>query len=65
MNSEDRMTIKTRRRYTERFKVEAVRVVRDSARPVAQVARYIERCSGAQLTFVFSRGTRLNRNAKA
>jgi transposase len=28
-----------RRRYTEEFKVEAVRLVRDSARPVAQVAR--------------------------
>ena len=28
-----------RRRYTEDFKQEAVRLVRDSARPVAQVAR--------------------------
>lgn len=28
-----------RRRYTEEFKLEAVRLVRDSARPVAQVAR--------------------------
>jgi transposase len=33
------MTTKTRRRYTEEFKVEAVGLVRDSARPVAQVAR--------------------------
>lgn len=33
------MTIKTRRRYTDEFKAEAVRLVRDSARPVAQVAR--------------------------
>ncbi|MFO0697786.1 MAG: transposase [Nitrospira sp.] len=33
------MTIKTRRRYTEKFKAEAVRLIRDSARPVAQVAR--------------------------
>lgn len=28
-----------RRRYTEEFKLEAVRLVRESARPVAQVAR--------------------------
>jgi len=28
-----------RRRYTEAFKLEAVPLVRDSARPVAQVAR--------------------------
>ena len=28
-----------RRRYTETFKQEAVRLVRESARPVAQVAR--------------------------
>ena len=39
MKSEDRMNIKTRRQYTEEFKTEAVRLVRDSARPVAQVAR--------------------------
>ena len=39
MNSEDSMTTKTRRRYTEEFKVEAVRLIRDSAQPVAQVAR--------------------------
>lgn len=39
MKSEDGMTTKTRRRYTEEFKAEAVRLVRDSARPVAQVAR--------------------------
>ena len=39
MKSEDRMTTKTRRRYTDDFKAEAVRLVRDSAQPVAQVAR--------------------------
>ncbi|QOJ34956.1 MAG: transposase [Nitrospira sp.] len=33
------MTTKTRRRYTEEFKAEAVRLVRDSAQPVAHVAR--------------------------
>ena len=30
---------KTRQQYTEEFKTEAVRLVRDLARPVAQVAR--------------------------
>jgi len=39
MKLEDCMSTKTRRQYTEEFKVEAVRLVRDSARPVAQVAR--------------------------
>jgi transposase len=39
MQSEDCMITKTRRRYTEEFKEEAVRLIRDSARPVAQVAR--------------------------
>ena len=39
MKSEERMSPKTRRRYTEDFKHEAVRLVRESARPVAQVAR--------------------------
>ena len=39
MKLEDRMSTKTRRQYTEEFKTEAVRLVRDSARPVAQVAR--------------------------
>lgn len=39
MKAEDRMITKTRRRSTEEFKDEAVRLVRDSARPVAQVAR--------------------------
>src|SRR4029078_919451 len=33
------MSTKTRRQYTEEFKTEAVRLVRDSARPIAQVAR--------------------------
>lgn len=39
MKSEERMSTKTRRRYMEDFKQEAVRLVRESARPVAQVAR--------------------------
>lgn len=39
MKSEDSMTTKTRRRYTEEFKAEAVRLIRDSAQPVAHVAR--------------------------
>jgi transposase len=39
MKSEDSMTTKTRRRYTDEFKAEAVRLARDSAQPVAQVAR--------------------------
>ncbi|BFU89959.1 MAG: transposase [Nitrospira sp.] len=39
MKVEDGMSTKTRRQYTEEFKAEAVRLVRDSARPVAQVAR--------------------------
>jgi len=33
------MSAGTRRRYTEAFKLEAVRLVRESAHPVAQVAR--------------------------
>ena len=33
------MAALTRRQYPEEFKQEAVRLVRDSARPVAQVAR--------------------------
>ena len=39
MKLEDGMITKTRRRYTETFKDEAVRLMRDSAQPVAQVAR--------------------------
>ena len=39
MKSEDPMHTKTRRRYTEDFKHEAVRLVRESGQPVAQVAR--------------------------
>lgn len=39
MKLEDCMSTKTRRQYTEEFKAEAVWLVRDSARPVAQVAR--------------------------
>jgi transposase len=37
--SEDSMSAKTRRSYTEAFKEEAVRLVRESGHPVAQVAR--------------------------
>ena len=33
------MPARTRRRYTEEFKKEAVRLVRESAHPVVQVAR--------------------------
>lgn len=39
MKSEGSMTTETRRQYTEAFKEEAVRLVRESAQPVAQVAR--------------------------
>ena len=39
MKSEVLMTEVRRRRYTEEFKLEAVRLVRESARPTAQVAR--------------------------
>jgi transposase len=39
MKSEDRMITKTRRRYTDEFRAEAVRLRRDLAQPVAQVAR--------------------------
>jgi transposase len=39
VKSEVSMSAGTRRRYTEDFKREAVRLVRESAHPVAQVAR--------------------------
>ncbi|WHZ21192.1 MAG: hypothetical protein OJF47_000304 [Nitrospira sp.] len=39
MQSEDSMNTKPRRSYTEAFKEEAVRLVRESGHPVAQVAR--------------------------
>ena len=39
MKWEGSMTTQTRQRYTEEFKAEAVRLIRDSARPVAHVAR--------------------------
>lgn len=39
MKLEDCMSPKTRRQYTEEFKAEAVRLVRDTARPVAQSYR--------------------------
>ena len=39
MKSEVTMPAQARRRYTEEFKREAVRLVRASAHPVAQVAR--------------------------
>jgi transposase len=37
--SEDNMSTKTRRSYTETFKEEAVRLVRESGQPVTHVAR--------------------------
>jgi transposase len=39
MQSEDSMSTKTRRSYTEACKEEAVRLVRESGHPVAHVAR--------------------------
>ena len=33
------MSVSTRRRYTDAFKTEAVRLVSESGRPVAQIAR--------------------------
>ena len=39
LKSEVIMSVSTRRRYTEEFKKETVRLVRESAHPVAQVAR--------------------------
>lgn len=39
MKLEDWMNPKTMRQYTEECKAEAVRLVRDTARPVEQVAR--------------------------
>jgi len=39
MKSEVRMTGHTRRQYPQAFKQEAVRLVQETARPVAQVAR--------------------------
>ena len=39
MKAEEGMATKTRRQYTDEFKAESVRMVRDSARPVTQVAR--------------------------
>jgi transposase len=39
MKSEGSMSTKTRRSYTEAFKDEAVRLVRESGHPIAQVAR--------------------------
>ncbi len=39
MQSEDRMSSKTRRQYTEDFKAEAVRLVQESGQPVAHVAQ--------------------------
>ncbi len=43
MQSEGRMSKKTRRSYTAAFKEEAVRLVRESGHPVAQVARDLGR----------------------
>jgi transposase len=39
LKSEDNMSTKTRRSYTETFKEEAVRLVRESGQPVTHVAR--------------------------
>ena len=39
MKSEERMPTTTRRQFTDAFKFEAVRLTRESGRPVAQVAR--------------------------
>jgi len=39
MKLEDSMSTKTRRPYTDTFKAEAVRLVRESGNPVAQVAQ--------------------------
>jgi transposase len=39
LKSEDNMNTKTRRSYTETFKEEAVRLVRESGHPVTHVAR--------------------------
>ena len=39
LKSEVTMPVRTRRRYTEEFKREAVRLVRESTHPVAPVAR--------------------------
>ena len=39
MKLEDSMTTNPRQSYTEAFKEEAVRLVRESGQPVAQVAR--------------------------
>jgi transposase len=39
MKLEVRMAIPTRRQFTDAFKSEAVRLTRESGRPVAQVAR--------------------------
>ena len=42
MKSEGIMPASTRRRYTEEYKRAAVRLVRESAHPVAQVARDLD-----------------------
>jgi transposase len=39
MKLEGTMPATTRRRFTDEFKLEAVRLIRESGRPVAQVAR--------------------------
>jgi transposase len=42
MKLEGTMPATTRRRFTDEFKREAVRLIRESGRPVAQVARELE-----------------------
>lgn len=68
MKSGERMTTTTRRRYTDELKAEAVRVGRDSARPVAQGARglgiadpllyrwRVEQCQAASQDHTLERG---------
>ena len=62
MKSEDSMTTRTRRHYTKEFTAEAVRLVGDSARPVALIAQDI-----ASPTICFTTGglssVRRNRSA--
>ena len=60
VKSEVRMPAGSRHQYTEDFKREAVRLVRESAHPVAQVARDL-----GVLEHVWSRWRTQHRPAKA
>ena len=55
MKSEGSMAALTRRQYPEEFKQEAVRLVRDSARPVAQVARRLGTSLNTSRCFIIGR----------